>query len=101
MDIFLSVFPIVILIFLMIKMRVPANYALPGIAGLVYFILLFYFNTDFVLLNSGLVTGFWATLTPITVIMGAVLFNNFQQKTGNQAVINRWMSCILQILWRK
>lgn len=42
MDIFLSVFPIVILIFLMIKMRVPANYALPGIAGLVYFILLFF-----------------------------------------------------------
>ncbi|HFI0334646.1 TPA: L-lactate permease [Streptococcus suis] len=94
MDIFLSVFPIVILIFLMIKMRVPANYALPGIAGLVYFILLFYFKTDFALLNSGLVTGFWATLTPITVIMGAVLFNNFQQKTGNQAVINRWMSSI-------
>lgn len=94
MDIFLSVFPIVILIFLMIKMRVPANYALPGIAGLVYFILLFYFKTDFALLNSGLVTGFWATLTPITVIMGAVLFNNFQQKTGNQAVINQWMSSI-------
>ena len=94
MDIVLSVLPIVILIFLMIKMRVPANYALPGIAVLVYLILLFYFKTDFALLNSGLVTGFWATLTPITVIMGAVLFNNFQQQTGNQTVINRWMSSL-------
>ena len=82
------------LIFLMIKMRVPANYALPGIAVLVYLILLVYFKTDFALLNSGLVTGFWATLTPITVIMGAVLFNNFQQQTGNQIVINRWMSSL-------
>lgn len=94
MDILLSVFPIVLLIFLMIKMRVPANYALPGIAAFVYLILLVYFKTDFALLNSGLVTGFWATLTPITVIMGAVLFNNFQQQTGNQAVINRWMSSL-------
>ncbi len=94
MDIVLSVLPIVILIFLMIKMRVPANYALPGIAVLVYVILLVYFKTDFALLNSGLVTGFWATLTPITVIMGAVLFNNFQQQTGNQTVINRWMSSL-------
>ena len=94
MDIILSVLPIVILIFLMIKMRVPANYALPGIAVLVYLILLVYFKTDFALLNSGLVTGFWATLTPITVIMGAVLFNNFQQQTGNQIVINRWMSSL-------
>lgn len=92
MDIFLSVLPIVVLIFLMIKLRVAANYALPAIAGLVYLILLVYFKTDFALLNSGLVTGFWATLTPITVIMGAVLFNNFQQKTGNQSIINRWMS---------
>lgn len=94
MDILLSVLPIVFLIFLMIKMKVPSHYALPGIAVLVYLILLFYFKTDFALLNSGLVTGFWATLTPITVIMGAVLFNNFQQQTGNQTVINRWMSSL-------
>lgn len=94
MDILLSVFPIVLLIFLMIKMRLAASYALPAIAGLVYLILLMYFKTDFALLNSGLVTGFLATLTPITVIMGAVLFNNFQRKTGNQAIINRWMSSL-------
>lgn len=43
MDILLSVFPIVLLISLMIKMRVPANYALPGIAVFVYLILLVYF----------------------------------------------------------
>ena len=94
MDIVLSVLPIIILIFLMIKIKVPAHYALPSIAVLVYLILLFYFKTDFALLHSGLITGFWATLTPITVIMGAVLFNNFQQQTGNQAIINRWMSSL-------
>lgn len=94
MNVVLSIFPIVILIFLMIKMRMPAHHALPGIAVLVYIILLTYFKTDFALLNSGIITGFWATLTPITVIMGAVLFNNFQQKTGNQALINRWMSSL-------
>ncbi|HFI0236313.1 TPA: L-lactate permease [Streptococcus suis] len=94
MDVFLSVFPIILLIFLMIKMRLAANYALPAIATLVYLILLVYFRTDFTLLNSGLVTGFWATLTPITVIMGAVLFNNFQQQTGNQRLINQWMSSL-------
>ncbi len=94
MDTILSVLPIIILIFLMIRMRVPAHYALPSIAFLVYLILLLYFRTDFALLNSGMATGFWATLTPITVIMGAVLFNNFQKQTGNQAIINRWMSSL-------
>lgn len=95
MSIFLSVLPIVVLIWMMTKKKsVPSHIALPFTALFVYLIHLFYFKTDFITVNAGIITGALATLTPITVIAGAVLFNRFQQLSGCQDVINKWLTSI-------
>ena len=95
MDVFLSVIPIVVLVWMMTKKKsIPSHIALPLTALFVYVIHLAWFKTDFTLLNSGLITGSLAVLTPITVIAGAVLFNRFQQLSGCQDVINKWLESI-------
>ncbi|MDO4814898.1 MAG: L-lactate permease [Gemella sp.] len=95
MDVLLSIIPIVLLIWLMTKKNaMPSYIALPLTALLVYLVHLFWFKTDFALLNSGLITGSLAVLTPITVIAGAVLFNRFMQLSGAQDTINKWLESI-------
>ncbi|MBF0847877.1 L-lactate permease, partial [Streptococcus danieliae] len=76
------------------KNAIPSYIALPATALLVYLVHLFWFKTDFALLNSGLITGSLAVLTPITVIAGAVLFNRFMQLSGSQETINKWLESI-------
>lgn len=95
MDVLLSVIPIVVLVWMMTKKKsVPSHIALPLTALFVYIIHIAYFKTDFALLNSGLITGSLAVLTPITVIAGAILFNRFQQLSGCQDKINKWLESI-------
>lgn len=95
MSVFLSVIPIVTLVWMMTKKKsVPSHIALPITALFVYIIHIAYFKTNFALLNSGLITGSLAVLTPITVIAGAVLFNRFQQLSGCQETINKWLESI-------
>lgn len=95
MSVFLSVIPIIVLIWMMTKKNsIPSHIALPLTALFVYIIHIAYFKTDFALLNSGLITGSLAVLTPITVIAGAVLFNRFQQLSGCQDTINKWLESI-------
>ena len=56
MDLFLSIFPIVLLIYLMVKRNAfPSYVALPLIGGLVYVLQMFYFKNEFVLLNANIV----------------------------------------------
>lgn len=94
-DVLLSVIPILVLIWMMTKKKsIPSHIALPLTALFVYIIHFLWFKTDFALLNSGLITGALAVLTPITVIMGAVLFNRFQQLSGCQDTINKWLESI-------
>ena len=48
MDLFLSIFPIVLLIYLMVKRNAfPSYVALPLIAGLVYLLQMFYFKNEY------------------------------------------------------
>ncbi|MBF0714192.1 L-lactate permease [Gemella sp. GH3] len=95
MNVLLSVIPIVTLVWMMTKKKsVPSHIALPLTALFVYVIHIAYFKTNFALLNSGLITGSLAVLTPITVIAGAVLFNRFQQLSGCQDIINKWLESI-------
>ncbi|MGX7087347.1 L-lactate permease [Gemelliphila palaticanis] len=95
MDVLLSVIPIVVLVWMMTKKKsVPSHIALPLTALFVYIIHIAYFKTDFITVNAGIITGILATLTPITVIAGAVLFNRFQQLSGCQDVINKWLTSI-------
>lgn len=95
MALFLSIFPIILLIYLMVKRNsMPSYIALPIIAALVYIIQLAYFNNDFVLLNANIVSGLISTLTPITIIFGAILFNRMMEISGGTNIIRKWLGNI-------
>ena len=69
MALILSVLPIVLLIYLMVKRNaLPSYIALPLIAALVYAIQYFYFNGDLLTLNANVVSALISVMTPITVI---------------------------------
>lgn len=95
MSLFLSIFPIVLLIYLMVKRNsMPSYIALPLTALLVYVLQIFYFKNDFGLLNANIVSGLISTLTPITIIFGAILFNRMMEVTGSMNVLRNWLSNI-------
>ena len=95
MALFLSIFPIVLLIWLMVKKNsMPSYVALPITAALIYAIKLFYFGDDAMLLNATAASGLVSTLTPITVIFGAIMFNRMMETTGCIDVIRKWLATI-------
>lgn len=95
MALFLSIFPIVLLIWLMVKKNsMPSYVALPITAVLIYAIKLFYFGDAGMLLNATAASGLVKTLTPITVIFGAIMFNRMMETTGCIDVIRKWLATI-------
>ena len=95
MPLFLSIFPIVLLIWLMVKKNsVPSYIALPVTAILIYIIQMFYFNSPALALNANVAAGLVATLTPITVIFGAIMFNRMMETTGCIDTIRKWLANI-------
>ena len=91
MALFLSIFPIVLLIWLMVKKNsMPSYVALPITAVLIYAIKLFYFGDAGMLLNATAASGLVKTLTPITVIFGAIMFNRMMETTGLMSSANGW-----------
>lgn len=95
MDLVISIFPIALLIFLMIKKNaMPSYHALPIIAVLVFVIQFFYFKANLTELNAYVVSGIIAAATPITVIFGAVFFNRMMEETGCTNNIRLWLSNI-------
>lgn len=95
MALFLSIFPIVLLIWMMVKKNgVPSYIALPATAVLIYILQISYFGNPFGLLNANIISGLISTFTPITVIFGAILFNRMMEATGNIDVIRKWLGNI-------
>ncbi|ASK27177.1 lactate permease [Neisseria chenwenguii] len=95
MELFLSIAPIVLLIWLMVKKNsMPSYIALPLVAALIYGIKIAYFGDDFMLLNATAASGLVSTLTPITVIFGAIMFNRMMETTGCIDVIRKWLATI-------
>ena len=91
----LSIFPVILLIWLMVKKNsVPSYIALPGTALFIYLLQIFYFKNDFMTLNANAMAGVVATLTPITVIFGAIFFNRMMEATGCINVIRQWLGNI-------
>ena len=71
----LSVFPIILLIYLMVKRNaLPSYVALPWIATLVMGVHLLHFNTDIVTISANVTAAIVAVQTPITVIFGFFIF---------------------------
>lgn len=95
MALFLSIFPIILLIYLMVKRNgMPSYIALPLIALLVYILQLTYFDQAMVLLNANIISGLISTLTPITIIFGAILFNRMMEESGSTNVLRQWLANI-------
>lgn len=95
MDLFLSIFPIVLLIYLMVKRNAfPSYVALPLIAGIVYLLQLFYFKNEFILLNANVVSAIISVFTPISVIFGAVSFNRMMETSGAMNTLRSWLGNI-------
>ncbi|MDH2923901.1 lactate permease [Nicoletella semolina] len=95
MALFLSIFPIVLLIYLMVKRNaLPSYVALPFIAALILVLQLTYFGSDFTLVMANIVSGLGAVLTPITVIFGAILFNRFSEVSGATNTLRKWLGNI-------
>ncbi|MGX2950460.1 lactate permease LctP family transporter [Ursidibacter sp. B-7004-1] len=95
MALFLSVFPIVLLIYLMVKRNaLPSYIALPWIAVVVLIIQLIYFGTDITTVSANIASALIAVQTPITVIFGAVLFNRFSEVSGVTNTLRKWLGTI-------
>ncbi|KAE9534249.1 lactate permease [Ursidibacter arcticus] len=95
MALFLSVFPIVLLIYLMVKRNaLPSYIALPWIAVVVLIIQLIYFGTDITTVSANIASALIAVQTPITVIFGAVLFNRFSEVSGVTNTLRKWLGAI-------
>lgn len=95
MALFLSIFPIILLIYLMVKRNaLPSYVALPWIAVVVIIIQLIFFNTDISLVSANIMSALIAVQTPITVIFGAILFNRFSETSGVTNTLRRWLGTI-------
>ncbi len=97
MALFLSIFPIVLLIYLMVKRNaLPSYVALPWIAAVVLIVQLIFFETDIatISISANIVSALISVQTPITVIFGAILFNRFSEKSGIKVIsaLILWLS---------
>lgn len=95
MNLLLSLLPIVLLIFLIVKPKgMPPYIALPAIAVLIYLLQIIWFKQPFMLLNANIVSGVISTLTPITIVFGAILFNRMMEVSGSMQILRNWLSSI-------
>lgn len=95
MALFLSIFPIVLLIYLMVKRNaLPSYLALPWIATVVLVIQLVFFGTDIKIVSANIASALVAVQTPITVILGAILFNRFSEVSGATNILRKWLGTI-------
>ncbi len=95
MALFLSICPIVLLIYLMVKRNaLPSYVALPLTAALIFILQLTYFGSDFTLVAANMIAGLGDVLTPITVIFGAILFNRFSEVSGVTDTMRKWLGNI-------
>lgn len=74
----------------------PSYKALPLVAVLLYLIKIFYFKSDFVLMNATAVSGLLTAWTPILVIWGAIFLFRTMENTGELAVIKKWLNGVTE-----
>ena len=93
LDFLMAILPLVILIYLMTKKNsLPSDVALPLAAMMVYILRLFYFASEPNWMNATVVRGALESLTPISIIWGAILLFKTMELSGQQAVVNRWLN---------
>ncbi|MCK5200160.1 MAG: L-lactate permease, partial [Spirochaetales bacterium] len=95
MNLFFSIFPIGLLIFLMVKKNPLASHiALPIVALLFYFIKLVYFEENANIINATVLSGLLTAWTPILIIWGAILLFRTMDNSGSMNTIEEWLNTI-------
>lgn len=95
MDLFFSIFPIGLLIFLMVKKNpLSSHRALPIVALLFYFIKLIYFQENPNIINATVLNGILTAWTPILIIWGAILLFRTMDNSGSMNTIKEWLNTI-------
>lgn len=91
----LSIAPVLLLIWLMVKKRsVPSQRALPLSALMLYFIVLFAFRFDPREVHANVISGLLLAWTPILIIGGAIFLFKTMEATGALYVIKQWLNTI-------
>lgn len=95
LDFIIAALPIGLLVYWMTKKNgMAANRALPLAAVLLYGILLVYFRLNPVLVQAAVVEGMLTALTPIAIVLGAVLLFKTMERTGAMATVREWLNGI-------
>ncbi len=92
MDFVLAILPIGFLIFVMTKKDAwPSHVSLPCAATLVYLLALVHFRLDPNLVNATVVNGALSAVTPISIILGAILLSQTMRRSGAERTIGEWL----------
>lgn len=68
--------------------------ALPFTGFIILIISLVYWKNDPTAIGASVFASLFTTLTPITIIFGAILFNKFMEASGAIVTIKRWLGTI-------
>src|SRR6516162_5783512 len=92
MDFLLAILPIAVLIYVMTKKKSwPSHISLPFAAALVYVLVLVRSRLDPNLVNATVVNGALSALTPISIILGAILLSQAMRRSGAERIIGDWL----------
>lgn len=92
MDLFFAALPIALLIFAMTKKKgVPSTIAFALAALLTYVIRIWYFKTSPNMAHAAIVSGLLSALTPISIVLGAILFFVALERSGAMRTLRTWL----------
>jgi len=95
LNVIMAGLPLIVLIYMMTKKKsVPSNVALPTAAALMYVFHLIYFASDPNLVNATVLKGVLVSLTPISIIWGAVLLTRTMEHSGSWGVVKSWLTAV-------
>lgn len=90
-----SYFPIVFLVFLMVKKNsMPSFKALPLTAVITYLIILIIFKAEANEIHAKIIQGLLLAWTPILIIAGAIFLFKTMDETGGLAIIKKWLNSV-------
>jgi len=94
-EIVFAFFPILLLIWLMVKKNgMPSARALPFSALVVYLVVLIVFEMNPVAVHANVIKGLLLAWTPILIIAGAIFLFKTLERTGGLSVLRMWLNSV-------
>jgi lactate permease len=101
MDFFVAILPLCLLVVLMVlpkwgRLRpLKSHVALPLIAAFQYLLRMTFFDNDPNDVHAAVLNGFLTTITPLSVIFGAIVFFNSLSETGMLRIASSWTQSVV------